>query len=392
MKRNRKTIYLIRHGEIDIEEKLCIGTTDVPLSEHGLMQAKRLGMWMARKVIRENAPYKIYSSPSIRCAKTAERMIELTPLKPDQIIVVPELHEIEMGEWDGMRFSEIKQRFPEAYIERGRHFWDYKVPGGESFEEAGKRFVAYLKELALEQNPTEQEEILYIVAHAGIIRAAIAYLGEADTDRLMDLDIKYASVTKIRSGVIAGQPDFEVEIIGGHPAAIPVNRRVDEILDRYSVPDHIRRHMKKVSEVLLSVADHIDPHREIYDRELLYSSAMLHDFAKLHKHLRAAGTEQLRIDGYELLADLIAEHETIELHRELAIEKDGVRYLSEEDLLYYADKRVKEDTIVSLQERFELSLPKCRTPEAVMKHRLRWNKAIAIENDIYRYSGKYIDF
>ena len=52
MARNRKTIYLIRHGEVDVPGRRCIGTTEVPLSEKGMKQARRLGMWMARKVIR----------------------------------------------------------------------------------------------------------------------------------------------------------------------------------------------------------------------------------------------------------------------------------------------------------------------------------------------------
>ena len=42
------TIYLIRHGQtVDSEEKKYKGHIDVPLSEEGVEQARRLGEYMA---------------------------------------------------------------------------------------------------------------------------------------------------------------------------------------------------------------------------------------------------------------------------------------------------------------------------------------------------------
>lgn len=390
MNRNRKTIYLIRHGDIDIGRKRCIGTTDVPLSVRGRKQAKRLGMWMARKVIREDAPFRLYSSPMQRCQRTARRMMDLTPLRKDQIYVCEELREIYMGSWENLDFDVIKKKYPQEYAERGEHMWDYQLPDAETFEQAGKRLVGFLDQLTRQEEEHERDAIYYIVAHAGIIRAAMATIGAIDSDRLMDLQLPYASVTKLRTALVGKAVDYTVDYMGGHPAAAPGDYRINEVLDLYEVPDRVRRHMRKVAAVLSDIADEVDPEQAVYDRELLYAAAMLHDFAKTRRDLPSAGAEQLRSDGYELLADLIAEHETAELHPELGVTIDGKAYPSEEDLLYYADKRVLDDQLVSLEERFNASLEKCTTPEARMMHKLRWAKAIDIENSIYRCTNKHL--
>ena len=59
-----------------------------------------------------------------------------------------------------------------------------------------------------------------------------------------------------------------------------------------------------------------------------------------------------------------------------------IRYpdkVSEEDLLYYADKIVQEDRIVSLKERFEKSLLKVDSEEGRINYKKRMDKAYRIE-------------
>ena len=391
MSRNQKTIYLIRHGQIRAEGHRCIGVTEVPLTDEGCRQARRLGMWMARQVKKYHAPYRLYSSPLMRCLDTADRMIGLSPLRSAGIEVCKNLHEVMMGEWENLSFDDIRKRYPKAYESRGQNFWEYKVPGGESFEEAGRRSIACLKELARQDDSEERETLCFVVVHAGVIRAVLAHLGEIDPDAIMSVKIPYGSVTKLRTTVDGDEVRFDLEYFGSEPALVPDDDQITEILDRYQVPPHIRRHMKGVANVLLDIADILDPDQKVYDRELLYASAMLHDFAKLEKHHGSLGALRLRNEGYELVADLISKHESMELYQDLAVRYNGKYYISEEDLLYYADKRVLEDVVVSLEERFETSRKKCRTPEARTNHMRRWNKAIRIENDIFRHLKRHLE-
>ncbi len=391
MAKNQKTIYLIRHGEIMNDGQRCIGITEVPLTEKGRLQARRIGMWMARQVKKSRKPFRLYSSPIMRCLETADIMIALSPLHRARVEVCKDLHEVMMGEWENLKFEDIRKRYPQEYEERGKNFWEYRVPGGESFEDAGRRAISCLRDLALQHHDEEMEPVYFAVVHAGVIRAVLGHLGEIDTDSIMSVPVPNCSVTKLITSVNGDEVQFDIEYFCDEPALVPDEEQITELLDRYHVPAHIRRHMKGVANVLLDIADILDPENEVYDRDLLFASAMLHDFARLHKAHSSIGAAQLRSEGYELLAELITEHDSMELHNDLAVRKDGQYYISEEDLLYYADKRVLEDVVVSLAERFENSLHKCRTPEARSNHMRRWNKAIKIENDIFRYFNRHMD-
>ena len=380
----KKTIYLIRHGEIQSDGKRCLGITDVPLSEFGKTQAGRLGMWMARQLLHDPKPFHIYSSPIQRCLDTAGAMAKRRLSGSGSVQVCDDFHEVNMGEWENMRFSDIKMRYPKTYQKRGENFWDFKAPGGESFQEAGKRFIGGLREIALLPNAGNTEEICFVVAHVGVIRSALAYLGEIDPDRIMETMIPYASVTQLNTDVSDGNVNFDVRFIGSTPTAVPNDDEITELLDRYQVPAHIRRHMKGVANMVLDIAGILDPDGSIYDRELLYAAAMLHDFARIDRYHSTIGALKLRGEGYELVADIISEHDSLSLHKELSIRYKNQYYPSVEDLLYYADKRVLEETVVSLDERFASSRFKCRTPEARMNHQRRYEKAVRIEQDVFR--------
>ena len=91
-----KKVYLIRHGLPDFPggQRMCIGTTDIPMGEAGLAQAAA----MARKLPPVTA---VFSSPLTRAVQTAEA------IGPD-ITILPGLREIHAGEWDGLTFREIR--------------------------------------------------------------------------------------------------------------------------------------------------------------------------------------------------------------------------------------------------------------------------------------------
>lgn len=47
------------------------------------------------------------------------------------IEVVDGLAEIDMGEWDGHSFDEIREQFPAEYVARGADMYDFRPPQGE---------------------------------------------------------------------------------------------------------------------------------------------------------------------------------------------------------------------------------------------------------------------
>lgn len=148
---------------------------------------------------------------------------------------------------------------------------------------------------------------------------------------------------------------------------------------QYHVPAHILRHMQKVAEVGVFLAQKIMEHGEKVDIELVRQGALLHDLVKL------CDFTEVNVEFFEKPHD----HETIEFWKayikkypEVGHEQQGGKILDElgepvlaeivkrhgftalitpglipetweQKIVYYADKRVKHDQLVSVQERIK---------------------------------------
>ena len=154
-----KKVYLIRHGLPDFPggKGMCIGTTDIPMGEKGLAQAAE----MAKKLPPVTA---VFSSPLARAVQTAEA----TGLP---VTVLPGLREMYAGEWDGLTFDQIRERYPELYAARF-HDLTIPLPGAECCEEGIARFSAAMKTAA----ETASGDFA-VVAHGGIIAQFLQSIG-----------------------------------------------------------------------------------------------------------------------------------------------------------------------------------------------------------------------
>ena len=118
------TIYLARHGETAWSlTGQHTGLTDLPLTEHGERNARRLG-----ERLRGLKFAKIFTSPLQRAARTCE----LAGLKA-AAEVEPELVEWNYGDYEGLRTVEILKARP------GWQLFRDGCPGGESPEQIGAR-------------------------------------------------------------------------------------------------------------------------------------------------------------------------------------------------------------------------------------------------------------
>ena len=146
-----KKVYLIRHALPDFPEgkRMCIGTTDIPLGEQGLLQAAEMAKTLP-------AVTAVFSSPLTRAVQTAEA-IGLP------VTILPDLREMHAGEWDGLTFEEIRLKYPELYAARGADR-TIPLPGAEGHEEALARFAS-----AMERSAALAPGDFAVVAHGGII-------------------------------------------------------------------------------------------------------------------------------------------------------------------------------------------------------------------------------
>jgi broad specificity phosphatase PhoE len=155
---NATTLYLVRHGAIvPGQEKSYIGQIDVPLGEEGVRQALALRKWL--EPVRF---HHVFSTDLSRARCTSNIILGSNA---NSIEVLPELGEISLGEWEGVSFEEIQQRFPEEFAARGRDIENWRPPGGESFADGRIRVLCALRGIL----DRTQGNVL-LVAHAGVNR------------------------------------------------------------------------------------------------------------------------------------------------------------------------------------------------------------------------------
>lgn len=183
---NERIVYLVRHCKPNLpsDSSICIGITDIPLSEEGFEQAEKLKRYFSDKNIKA-----IYSSPLIRAKETAE-IIANNKIKVE---IRNDFSELNMGKWDGMTFEEIKQKYPDEYIERGNDFENYIVEGGESMSMCRDRALAQLWNII--NNSTDN---IIIVAHAGVNRLILSELLGISIKESFSFRQEYGSVNKLK--------------------------------------------------------------------------------------------------------------------------------------------------------------------------------------------------
>ena len=124
-----------------------------------------------------------------------------------------------------------------------------------------------------------------------------------------------------------------------------------DLLEKHKVPEHIVRHSVQVEKVAVFLAKKLREIREQVNVDLVSRAALLHDIGKinaLEKDIPHYSVCQkiLEKEGQPELAEIVGKHGLFQV-----LEEKPFNNL-EEKLVNYADKRVTNDQIVSLDERF----------------------------------------
>ena len=151
-------------------------------------------------------------------------------------------------------------------------------------------------------------------------------------------------------------------------------------MDDFSMWENIRRHSFMVARVADLILNGLNittggGGTPAISRELVISGALLHDIAKtkcLQEGCRHAdiGEEICRELGYPEVAKVVANHVILANFRETEY-RQGC--FSAVELVYYADKRVKHDQVVSLDDRLVYIIDKYANNEAIREDHIRRN-------------------
>jgi len=154
--------WLVRHGQTDWNaDERWQGHSDIPLNAAGLEQAHQL----AEKLAGQHFD-AIYSSDLQRAVQTAE-VIGASLGLPYQ--TDPRLREIDLGQWEGMLESEVRQQFSSAWDERQQDPLNAHAPGGETLPEVAARLVQAFNAIA----STHPAGKLLVVSHGLALRTLL---------------------------------------------------------------------------------------------------------------------------------------------------------------------------------------------------------------------------
>lgn len=165
---------------------------------------------------------------------------------------------------------------------------------------------------------------------------------------------------------------------------VPTEAECEAVLAVRQVPARVIQHSRTVAKVALRLASLLQQQGLMLDLDLVLAAALLHDVARDLPNHAAEGARIVSEMGYPRVAVCILRH--------MDLEPDQVHRLAEHQLVYLADKLVKEDRVVSLQERLALTAARhAGQPEALGRAAARLRDAEIILEQVARALGVSAD-
>lgn len=185
-------LFLIRHGQTDWNIKGKIqGSCNIKLNHTGIKQAEEL----SNKVLENKYKFsKIYSSPQRRSVKTAEILSKVTNI---EYISMEGLEEINLGEWEGLSWEEVKEKYPTEYDEWYINRRYTKPPKGESYQDMVERVLKAIYKII-----SENCDDVAIVTHSAVIMCLQCCLTNTTFDEMTKFKTDNTSITEIDSNLL----------------------------------------------------------------------------------------------------------------------------------------------------------------------------------------------
>ena len=167
-------IIAVRHGySISNEQRFFAGQLDVELTGKGIEQAEACGELFSRAYGENGAltventvferPTAIYASDLVRAYETARPIARALGL---DVIGTPALREVNAGEWEGVPFAVLDEKYAEEYSVWRNDIGRAVCTGGERLCDFAARIERGVREIA----ERHDGECIVIATHATPIR------------------------------------------------------------------------------------------------------------------------------------------------------------------------------------------------------------------------------
>ncbi|MFH0918219.1 MAG: histidine phosphatase family protein [Candidatus Omnitrophota bacterium] len=157
------TLYLIRHGITKLnKKKMYCGKIGAPLSSQGKRQSAKLA-----KRLKSVDFDRVYSSSKKRALQTA-RII----FKNERITRVNGLSEVNFGVMEGLTYSQILEKYPDAYKKWLKNPYCNCIPKAEGLDAFGKRIEKTIAKII----KGNKGKTIAVVCHGGTISIFITVI------------------------------------------------------------------------------------------------------------------------------------------------------------------------------------------------------------------------
>ena len=177
-----RELYFLRHAPVQ-KQPGHVPPSDPPILEMDY----RLDQVTA--LLPDQAEWQV--SPLKRARQTADLLSP--PLSPASMIEVPDLSEMELGNWAGRAVADVWDEIKSGPL----HNWSFLTadtlpPGGESFAMLAERVAGWMTALPFAAAPQ------IIIAHSGVIRAAMAHATGMSAEHAVGLPVPYFGILHLR--------------------------------------------------------------------------------------------------------------------------------------------------------------------------------------------------
>jgi uncharacterized protein len=165
---------------------------------------------------------------------------------------------------------------------------------------------------------------------------------------------------------------------------IPSIEECFHLMDKYEMLENIKRHSIVVARVAYLIAENLRDKGLGISLSKVIAGALLHDIGKTQS--LASGEDHCEV-GIEIchqnyledLSEIVGQHVRLKNYK-------GNGDISEKEIIFYSDKRVNHDTIVSLEERLAYILARYGRNQKEIRRRIRENFALCrrVEGDIFK--------
>ena len=180
------SLHLIRHAEVEPRyQGVFGGRIDMELSLRGHQQAAALAGYLKHKSFDA-----IYASPMKRVQQTLSPCLTNGAPKP---VILPKLHEVDFGDWTGLTFAEVQERFGARASTWLDQLTAGTIPNAETAAGYRDRIEPCLREI-LQRHPSQR---IAVFCHGGVIRQLLAILLDLPLPKTAGFEIDYTSITKV---------------------------------------------------------------------------------------------------------------------------------------------------------------------------------------------------